>query len=117
MIVVKLIQSLYKRLFDLMFVFVCLTQQYYICSSNVYILAKSYIITCSSYICQTMCIYISISICMSICIYIYICICIYIYTYNVFICLFDSASLPLQFLTRLPGVCSRGGGCPPDIKS
>ena len=35
--------------------------------------------------------------------------CIYIYIY-----IFDSASLPYKFLTRLPGVCSGGEGTPPE---
>ena len=28
--------------------------------------------------------------------------------------MFDSASLPYKFLTRLPGVCSGGEGTPPE---
>ena len=51
---------------------------------------------------------------------------VYIYTYihtidlslslsiYIYIYCFYSASLPYKFLTRLPGVCSGGGGSPPE---
>ena len=49
------------------------------------------------------------------CVYIYIYIYIYIYThmYEFLVC-FDSASLPLKFLNRLPGGCCGGEGTPPE---
>ena len=31
-----------------------------------------------------------------------------------FICCFDSASLPFKYLNRLPGGCSGGEGTPPE---